>query len=132
MVPVELARNISSESVIHLTSHTENIKEITEEGVMPHKILTNISEIEYGIYENRFIMTLILRLRDFVTERVKIIKGNLSTTRKVDFKFDSKFIYEEANYEISLNINQQEASGENKTTIYNNHVYDREIGRAHV
>ncbi|MFA5542572.1 MAG: DUF2357 domain-containing protein [Bacilli bacterium] len=125
VVPVELARNISSESVVHLTSHTENIKEITEEGVIPQKILTNLSEIEYGIYENRFIMTLILRLRDFVNERVKIIKENLSTTKKIDFKFDSTFIYEEANYQISLNINQEEASGVNKITEYNNHVYER-------
>lgn len=125
VVPVELARNISSESVVHLTSHTENIKEITEEGVIPQKILTNVSEIEYGIYENRFIMTLILRLRDFVNERVKIIKDNLSTTKKIDFKFDSTFVYEEANYQISLNINQEEASGVNKITEYNNYVYER-------
>ena len=125
VVPVELARNISSESVVHLTSHTENIKEITEDGVIPQKILTNISEIEYGIYENRFIMTLILRLKDFVNERVKIIKENLSTTKKIDFKFDSTFKYEEANYQISLNINQEEVSGVNKITDYNNHIYER-------
>lgn len=125
VVPVELARNISSESVVHLTRHTENIKEINNGLVIPNKILTNISEIEYGIYENRFIMTLILRLRDFTSERIKIIKENLSTTKIIDFNFNSDFIYEEANYKVEVKINQEETSGINDITEYNNKIYDR-------
>ncbi len=125
VVPIELAKNISSESVINLSSHNENIMEITEDGVVPKKILTNTSEIDYGIYENRFVMTLICKLKDFVNERVKIIKNNLSITKKLDFNFDSEFDYDGANYKVSLNINQEDNSGINKITEHNNYVYER-------
>ena len=45
IVPIELARKTSAESVQHLASHTQYIKEIDEYGnVIPSKILTMVHE----------------------------------------------------------------------------------------
>ncbi len=125
VVPVELARNISSESVTYLTSHTEDIKEINEDGVIPQRILTTVSEVDYGIYENRFIMTLIIRLKDFVTERLKILKQNLNAAKRTSFNFENNFIYEENDFKISVNINQEESIDQRKISEYNKSVYER-------
>ena len=56
VVKVELARKIGAESVQHLSSHTNYIKEIDENGnVIPSKILNLGSDDQYATYENRFI-----------------------------------------------------------------------------
>ena len=42
--------------------------------VIPKRILTTQAEIEYAIYENRFIKSLIDRLFDFVNRRYDLVK----------------------------------------------------------
>ena len=70
VVKVELARKIGAESVQHLSSHTNYIKEIDEQGnVIPSKILNLGSDDQYATYENRFIATLIRNLVNFVQKR---------------------------------------------------------------
>ena len=57
IVPVELARKTGAESVQHLSSHTQYIKEIDEYGnVIPSKIMTMVNEDDLHTYENRFIV----------------------------------------------------------------------------
>ena len=70
VVKVELARKIGAESVQHLSSHTNYIKEIDENGnVIPSKILNLGSDDQYATYENRFIATLIRHLMSFIQKR---------------------------------------------------------------
>ncbi|MCQ2087254.1 MAG: hypothetical protein MJZ37_04180 [Bacilli bacterium] len=70
VVQVELARKIGAESVQHLASHTNYVKEIDEQGnVIPSKILNIGSEDQYATYENKFIATLIRRLLLFIEKR---------------------------------------------------------------
>ena len=70
VVKVELARKIGAESVQHLSSHTNYIKEIDEQGnVIPSKILNLGSDDQYATYENRFIATLIRHLVSFIQRR---------------------------------------------------------------
>lgn len=70
VVPIELARKIGAESVQHLSSHSNLIKEIDEKGnVVPSKILNLASDDDYATYENRFIATLIRRLILFIEKR---------------------------------------------------------------
>ena len=70
IVPVELARKTNAESVQHLASHTQYIKEIDDLGnVIPSKILTILHDDEIRTYENRFIATFIRRLVLFVEMR---------------------------------------------------------------
>ena len=74
IVPVELARKTNAESVQHLASHTQYIKEIDELGnVIPSKILTILHDDEIRTYENRFIATFIRRLVLFVEKRYEVV-----------------------------------------------------------
>ncbi len=75
LVPVELARKTNADSVKHLASHTQFIKDVTEEGdVIPNKVLNIGADDEVKTYENKFIATLIRRLVLFVEKRYEFVK----------------------------------------------------------
>ncbi|MBQ9458147.1 MAG: hypothetical protein IJU64_06600 [Bacilli bacterium] len=70
ITPIELAKKITGESVQHLASHTQYIKEVDEYGnVIPSKILNFSNEDNLFTYENRFIATFIRKLMLFVEKR---------------------------------------------------------------
>ena len=74
IVPVELAKKTNADSVQHLASHTQYIKEIDENGnVVPSKILTILHDDDIKTYENRFIATFIRRLVLFVEKRYEVV-----------------------------------------------------------
>lgn len=74
VVPVELAKKIDGESVQHLASHSQYVKEINENGdVVPSKILSHYNEDNIHIYENRFIATFIRRLVLFIEKRYEFV-----------------------------------------------------------
>lgn len=80
ITPIELAKKISSESVIHLSSHSQYVKDIDKDGnVIPNKILTVSAEDEYCIYENRFIKTLVDRAMNFINKRYDYITKHADT-----------------------------------------------------
>ena len=75
IVPIELAKKTNSESIRHLSSHSQFVKEIDSEGnVIPNKILNIETEDNYLTYENKFIATLIRRLVLFVEKRYEYIE----------------------------------------------------------
>lgn len=104
IVPVEKARKINSESVRHLASHTQFVKEVRDGDVIPKKILTSYAEEEYGIYENRFVKTLIDRLFIFVTNRYNIIKDNVASFSKNHVNINSNFKIKNANVDINVDV----------------------------
>ena len=68
--PIELAKKIKGESVQHLASHTQYIKEVDDYGnVIPSKILSFYNEENIITYENRFIATFIRKLLLFIEKR---------------------------------------------------------------
>ncbi|MBE6134404.1 MAG: hypothetical protein E7179_00130 [Erysipelotrichaceae bacterium] len=70
ITPVELAKKTTGESVQHLASHTQYIKEVDDLGnVVPSKILSFTKEDNILTYENRFIATFIRKLMLFVEKR---------------------------------------------------------------
>lgn len=108
LLPVEKTKKINKESVIDLMRHSNQIREINDDGVIPKAVRSSLSEIEYGIYENRFVMTLILRLRDFITKRIKLMKEGLRGTKTSKLNVTSKFDFEGSDVEMSLDIKQKE------------------------
>src|SRR5690625_1083347 len=86
ILPIERTRRTNSESIRHLLRNTRYIREVNEEEIIPDKILNTVSEIDYGIYENKFIMTLLDRLHTYLLNRLETIKQNIHGYKQTNFK----------------------------------------------
>ena len=83
VTPIELAKKINYESIQHLSSHSQYVKDIDEFGnVIPAKILSQFSREELHTYENRFIATFIRRLNLFVDKRYDFVKSTVMLDEK--------------------------------------------------
>ena len=123
LVPVELARKTSSESVRHLASHTQYIKTINEDGdVIPNKVITMANEEDIHTYENRFIATLIRRLVLFIEKRYEFIQSfpPFSDEQILYFKNDS--IVNGAHVEIETKIKIQSESDTSLAEISDKYI----------
>lgn len=105
IVAIEKAKKTNSESVRHLASHTHLIKEMRNGEVVPKKILITQAEVEYAIYENRFIMTLINRLFTFVLDRYEIVKRNVQSFERKHFNLKSDFKIRDSYVEMDIDLN---------------------------
>ena len=123
LTPIELAKKINYESIQHLASHSQYIKDIDEEGnVVPAKILSQFHKEELHTYENRFIATFIRRLVLFVEKRYEFIRTTVS--------FDTKDVLYIKNKSI---VDGQEVSIETKVTVKKeNEDSESKIGREYV
>ncbi|MCQ2409650.1 MAG: DUF2357 domain-containing protein [Clostridia bacterium] len=92
IVDVALAKSISTESIKFLAQHTNMISKVDKDGsVTPSKILNISKEESFEIYENRFIYTLLLKLKDFVTMRYDKIKKATATQDVLELDLESKY-----------------------------------------
>ena len=115
VVPVALAKKITSDSVRHLSMNTQFIASDENGDIQPTRILNVTTEESYDLYENRFIYHLIQRLVTFIDKRTDIIfwstgdekRNTLSMTSKVD---DA---YEEIEYKIEMKIKNRQSFAEN-------------------
>lgn len=106
VVAIEKAKKTNSASVRHLASHTQLIREVDKDGfVRPKSILTTFAEEEIATYENRFIMTLINRLFNFVRARYEIIKENVESYQNDHLYYISTFDIKDETVEFKLDIN---------------------------
>ena len=123
IVPVELARKTGAESVQHLASHTQYIKEITEEGdVVPNKILNIGSEEDIHTYENRFIATLIRRLVLFIEKRYEVVKNFATLHDEEILYYKTKAIVDGSEVEIETKIKVRSESDSEAAITSNNYV----------
>ena len=105
IVPVELARKINAESVQHLASHTQYIKEIDDYGnVVPSKVLSIISDDDIRTYENRFIATFVRRLVLFIEKRYEIVSKFAELHDEEVLYFKNKSFVDGATVEIETKI----------------------------
>ncbi len=108
VVPMEKVKKVNSDTVRHLASHTQNIKLVTEEGdIIPSKLLTTFAEDEIGIYENRFIKTLINRICKFLSLRVQIMKKNLDSYETKNTTVTNSFKYEKTKVKVELSVKME-------------------------
>ena len=104
VVPIEKVKNVSRESVEHLSKHSNLITRYTEgEDIIPDQLYTVERLNEYAIYENRFLYMLLCYLRDFVTIRYNDI---LDLTNKYDatIEFDKKLIVGKQKMDYTLSM----------------------------
>ncbi|MCQ2742807.1 MAG: DUF2357 domain-containing protein [Bacilli bacterium] len=80
VVEAGLAKKINAQSIVHLASHTNFVHSVDKKGnVTPERILTVHAEVDYQIYENRFVMTLIKKCSIFIEKRFQFIKDHGET-----------------------------------------------------
>ena len=125
IVPVELARKINAESVQHLASHTQYVKEIDEYGnVIPSKILTLINEDDIRTYENRFIATFVRRLVLFIEKRYEFVSKFAELHDESVLMFKNKSIVDGAEVEIETKIRINHKS-DDEISLKNNEYVER-------
>lgn len=104
IVAVEKARKINSESIRHLAQNTHLVKEVRDGFVIPNKLQTSFSEIDYHIYENKFVMTLITRIMQFTKSRYELIKENIISYEKRHFNLESEFDLNDTNIKLNIDL----------------------------
>ena len=108
VVKVELARRITAESIRHLSSHTNYIQEIDDDGeVKPSKILNINKEESYNTYENRFIYSLIQNMKGFIARKKSqgIVDSSLKSNKKLDYSGTAKIDGEDVNISMQMSSN---------------------------
>lgn len=105
VTPIELAKKINYESIQHLASHSQYVKEINEKGeVIPAKIFSLFSKEETHTYENRFIATFIRRLTLFIDKRYEFIKETVNLDEKEIMYVKNKSIVDGQEVEIETKV----------------------------
>jgi len=105
VVPVELARKTNGESVQHLATHSQYVKEINDKGdVIPNKILNIGSDDFYKTYENRFVATLIRKLTLFIEKRCQFIDENINIRKSEILMYKNKSVIDGKEVEIETKV----------------------------
>lgn len=115
VVPVELARKITAESVRHLSMHTQFIAGSKDGDVHPTRILNVTTEETYNLYENRFIYHLIQRLVTFIDKRTDVIFWSTGdeTRNTLQMKSSVDDAYEQIEYKLEMTIKNRQSFAEN-------------------
>lgn len=117
LTAVERAKKIGPEAVRHLASHSQHVKEVTRDNVIPKNVLNVETNIEFATYENRMIATLIRRLREILTRRHDIIKESVEEQTKRHFNLDATFKADPLDVKMTIDlITVQEGSGDEETS----------------
>ncbi|MBN2540589.1 MAG: hypothetical protein JXB08_03585 [Bacilli bacterium] len=90
VLPVENARVINQNTLLHLGNHAQYISNITEEGIKPRKLLTRIYEDEYGIYENIIFCNYIDEILSIVRKNRKILNSIYYASKMMQFNILEK------------------------------------------
>lgn len=131
VVAVEKAKKVDSDTVRHLSSHTQLIKEITKDGdVIPSKVQTTFAEEELAIYENRFIKSLVKRIEMFLERRYEVMKVSLESFETERLNVQNEFLMSGQKVTVGLDIqikNDLSVNVETTKEQYNRLLYIREL-----
>lgn len=81
VLPVENARMINQNTLLHLANHSQFVTNIDEKGVKPRKLLTRIYEDDYSIYEN-------IIFCNYIDDVLALIKKNRRTLNSLLYASD--------------------------------------------
>lgn len=127
ITPVELAKKITGESVQHLASHTQYIKEVDEYGnVIPSKLLSMYADDDIHTYENRFIATFVRRLMLFITKRYEYITKYAELRNEEILFFKNYSVVDGADVEIETKV-KVSYKNEDEEEVRNSKYIDRII-----
>lgn len=115
VVPVELAKRITSDSVRHLSQNTQFIGGISKKGqIQPTRILNVTTRESYDLYENRFIYTLIKKLVNFIDKRTDVIFWATGDEKESLVAMESHIddAYEQIEYKMEMTIKNKQSFAE--------------------
>ena len=115
VVPVELARKITADSVRHLSQNTQFIASSKNGEIHPTRILNVTTEETYNLYENRFVYYLIQRLVTFIDKRTDIIFWSTGdeTCNTLQLQSSVDDAYEQIEYKLEMKIKNRQSFAEN-------------------
>lgn len=115
VVPVELAKKITAESVRHLSQNTQFIAPSEDGEIHPTRILNVTTEDSYDLYENRFVYHLIQRLVTFIDKRTDLIFWSTGDETMNTLAMESKVddAYETIEYRLEMKIKNTQSFAEN-------------------
>ncbi|MBE6604861.1 MAG: DUF2357 domain-containing protein, partial [Ruminococcaceae bacterium] len=90
IVPIEMVRTITTESIRHLAQHTSMIAMVKGDEVTPNRMLNIIKEESFDTYENRFIFTLLKKLEYFLDKRLQALVSSGDAQDLFELKLDGK------------------------------------------
>ncbi len=104
IVPIEMVRNVTTESIRHLAQHTSMIAQVKGDEVTPSKMLNIVKEESFETYENRFIYTLIAKLEYFLDKRLQALKTSKDIIDRLELKLNGNFTagHDKVTYDVSV------------------------------
>lgn len=126
IVDVAKARRTNSKTVRHLSSHSQYVQNISDDGeVMPKKLLTVELDEDLAIYENRFICALVNRLIIFVEQRYNDLNGKMSVFEQTNVNLQSKFDYGGSKFKCEINLQVEEPPEGEEKVQRNEELFER-------
>lgn len=126
IVDVAKARRVTTRTVRHLTSHSQFVESIAENGdVRPRKLLVVELDEDLAIYENRFVCALISRLVQFVEQRYRELNGNMEISQQTNVSLSSKFEYGGSKFRCDINLQVEEPPEGDYAQNKNKELFER-------
>ena len=115
VVPVELAKKITADSVRHLSMNTQFIASNKNGEIHPTKVLNVTTEETYNLYENRFIYHLIQRLVTFIDKRTDVIFWSTGDETRDCLAMHTTVddAYEQIEYKLEMTVKNTQSFAEN-------------------
>lgn len=76
LVKVEKSKQVTKDSIRHLSKNSKYVNKYNDYEIIPSKILNSSKEDSIITYENRFVFTLLRRLEIFIEKRLDNLKDN--------------------------------------------------------
>ena len=101
--PIEKIRQVSKDSIVDLSKHSNYITRKPDDGdpVIPDKLYQAQKDVDYSVYENRFLFTLLSNLHDFLAIRLNVI---LEAAGKYDGLISLRKTFKNANRDFSFKL----------------------------
>jgi predicted RNA-binding Zn-ribbon protein involved in translation (DUF1610 family) len=85
VLPIENVHRINQATILNLANHSENASDITSRGVKPRRLLTEIYEDNYGLYENIIFCNLIDALLKYIRQSIASLKDMVYAKEVMEF-----------------------------------------------